>query len=112
MSMRRWLLGSIVVFVVVVAVVVILIAGAVGGDDTSSSGDSPAAPEAAGFAPSQELQDCLEEQGIEPPSGGAAPAPGQAPSLDGDQGAAIQACSEYLPSGGAPPSGAPALPGG
>jgi len=111
MSMRRWLLGSIVVFVVVVAAVVILIAGAMGGDDSSSSGDA-AAPEAAGFAPSQELQDCLQEQGIELPSGGTAPTPGQAPSLDGDQGAAIQACSEYLPDGGAPPAGAPTLPGG
>jgi hypothetical protein len=109
MTRRMWMIGGGVIAaaaIVIVATVLVL-----GGDDSSTRASGPAGEGGVpAFAPSEELQDCLAEQGIDTQSGAAPVQPGA------DQAEALQACQEFLPSGGipqgAPPGGVPAVPGG
>ena len=103
MTRKRWIiLGSVLAALATIAVVGIIIVG--GGDDQTG----PAGAPPSGFGQvSQELQDCLAEQGIDPGSG---PPAGGAP--DSDVQRAFEACRQYLPDPpeggefpGAPPGG-------
>jgi hypothetical protein len=102
MSPRRW----IAVGLAIAAVAVIAVAVSI-----SSGSSSPAiGPPQLGGANVQQFQSCMAQHGAQPPGpGGPTPSQG-APSAA--QRRALQACSQYLPSGGfgRPPAGAP-LPG-
>lgn len=103
MTKTAWIiLGSVVAALGTIAVVAIIALGA--GEDSTAPPGAP--PQGFGQA-SQELQDCLAEQGIDPGSG---PPAGGAPGADMQEG--FEACQQYLPElpeggqfPGAPPGG-------
>lgn len=103
MSPRRWIAVALAIAAVAIIAVVVSL---------SSGGSSPAVapPQLGGGADIQQFQSCMQQHGAQPPGPG-----GPAPSQGGPSAAqqrALQACSQYLPSGGfgRPPAGAP-LPG-
>jgi hypothetical protein len=104
MPRKSWIILGSVLTAVVVAVVVVVIAVGGGGDDSATPAGAP-----PGFgAASQELQDCLAEQGVDPSMGGPGQSPG-APSTEMQK--AFEACQRFMPD---PPSGGdlPAPPDG
>ena len=103
---RAWLIGGALTLVVIVGVAIALLAS---GDDSASSAGTTAplaAPE--GLSEEQQsqleaLQDCLSEQGVEPPEPGST----EGPSPEMLQ--ALQACQQYVPEGIGPGGGGPGL---
>jgi hypothetical protein len=97
----RWLIGGGLLAIVVSAAAIALL----GSDDESASDSrsptiiTPEAPQ--GLSADQrtqiaELQECLREQGVEPPQPGSA----QGPSREMLQ--ALEACRQYVPEGFGP----------
>ena len=109
MTRRAWIaVGGLSALCVVLAVA-LAISLASGDDDAPAL---PGAPAVVGGDPEemQEFQDCMEDQGVEPPG------PGQAQAPEGFDDA-LEACGDLLPQGappigGAAPSGVPFTPGG
>jgi hypothetical protein len=96
----RWLIGGGLLAIVVVSAAIALLGS--GDDSASTTGTttiSPGAPQ--GLSADQrtqiaELQECLREQGVEPPQPGSA----QGPSREMLQ--ALEACRQYVPEGFGP----------
>jgi hypothetical protein len=103
---RRWLIGGAVAVVVMVGVAIAVLAS--GDDSASSAGTTTPAGALEGLSEDQqaqieELQNCLREQGVEPPQPGGT----QGPSPEMLQ--ALQACQQYMPEGIGPGGGSPGL---
>jgi hypothetical protein len=79
---------------VAVALAVALAVSLAGGDDDPEAPGAPAGVVTPGAVPSEEFQDCLSEQGVEPPEPGT---PQRAPD-EGFQDA-LEACADLLPEG-------------
>ena len=104
MSRRALAIGGSALAALVVVIVAVALIAAVGegSDESPTTAEPPVGAPLGGEVP-EELQACLEEQGIEAPSG--PPEAGAPPDPYGLEG--IQACAEFLPEGpgGTPPAG-------
>lgn len=92
--------------VAIIAVVLVISGGSDSGDSTASGETAGQVQTPGGQQVPTDLVTCLEQQGVELPSG--PPGSGQMPSAGQMQ--AMQACAEYMPQGVGPPGGMP-LPG-
>jgi hypothetical protein len=108
MSRRGWLIGGgIAASLLVAAALAIAIAG-----DSSPSATPPGAPDEDA---ARAFQDCLAEQGVDPPEPAVAPAgplPPAGPRVPRgappeELGRALEECNDLLPEGAGPPGAMP-----
>jgi hypothetical protein len=103
----RWLIAGVLAGLVVVGVVVALVVS--DGDTASSDSTTPTPSGLSGElsdeqqAQLEEFQDCLSDQGVEPPEPSSGPPATQQP--DSEMLGALEDCQQFMPEGAGPGAG-------